>query len=250
MHLTIYAVQSIFGGVQIKTTDDFAEWFGALDDVTAESVAAAIDVVERLGSDRAAPGSGELLLWYEHPLSSDFLRPYSFAAELETWGPFREYVGRVLERLESPRFVARVMRLPLRDAETVLELVERIRRRVRPQLAWAVALRRLRQKGTLEDAADALAEIRRLYLAALGAAGFEVADVPAHSLALRELPRRSPAPGFRLLYGVDAGRDLALFVLGERLGRAFYGDSVRRAESAWKQFLGGGLPADALRLGR
>ncbi len=82
-----------------------------------------------------------------------------------------------------------------------------------------------------------------MYFAALEAAGFELTDVPAHSLALREMSRRLPAPGFRVLYGVSSERETALFVLGERLDRSFYGDSVRRAESMWKQFLDGTLRA-------
>ena len=61
--------------------------------------------------------------------------------------------------------------------------------------------------------------------------------------ALRELSRRRPGPGFRVLYGVNAERETALFVLGERLDRSFYGDSVRRAERMWKQFLEGTLRA-------
>jgi hypothetical protein len=52
-----------------------------------------------------------------------------------------------------------------------------------------------------------------------------------------------PAPAFRLLYGVHAERETALFVLGEWLDRNFYGDSVRRAERMWKSFLDGELRA-------
>ena len=82
---------------------------------------------------------------------------------------------------------------------------------------------------------NACAELRRIYFDVLAAAGFELTDLPAHSLALRELSRRLPAPGFRLLYGVDAERERSLFVLGERLDRSYYGDSVRRAERLWKR---------------
>ena len=52
-----------------------------------------------------------------------------------------------------------------------------------------------------------------------------------------------PAPAFRLLYGVDVERKTALIVLGEWLDRSFYGDSVRRAELMWKQYLEGRLTA-------
>jgi len=42
---------------------------------------------------------------------------------------------------------------------------------------------------------------------------------------------------------VHVERNIALFVLGEWLDRSFYGDSVRRAERSWKQFLDGDLRA-------
>jgi hypothetical protein len=80
-------------------------------------------------------------------------------------------------------------------------------------------------------------EIRDAYLRALAAAGFDVIDVPAHSPALREVGLRLPPPGLRLLYGIDVGRNRGLVVLGERFDRSFYGDSVRRAERLWQEFL-------------
>jgi len=55
------------------TTDEFAQWFGGLDDQAAEDVATALEIVERLGPDEAAPGSRESLLWYEHPSVSRFV---------------------------------------------------------------------------------------------------------------------------------------------------------------------------------
>ena len=61
--------------------------------------------------------------------------------------------------------------------------------------------------------------------------GFVVKDVPAHSLALREISQRVRTP-FRLLYGVHAERETALIVLGEHLDRSFYGDGVRRASGS------------------
>jgi hypothetical protein len=80
-------------------------------------------------------------------------------------------------------------------------------------------------------------EIRDAYLRALAAAGFDVVDVPAHSPALREIALRTPPPGLRLLYGVDVKRNRGLVVLGELFDRSFYGDSVRRAERVWQEFL-------------
>jgi hypothetical protein len=224
------------------TSDEFARWFSALDDQAAEDVATAIDVVERLGPSHAAPGSRESLLWYEHPLVSGVLPEGSLAHDLEAWGSFRDYARQILEKLESPRFMARVSALGGRQASEVLRLMRQIQHAADPRLRWALEL----AAGPLSSAgpvlpSDARAQVRGLYFEALAAAGFKVEDVPAHSLALRELGRRSPTFAFRLLYGVDVKRELALFVLGERLDRSYYGDSVRRAERSWQQFLEGSL---------
>jgi hypothetical protein len=229
--------------LQVLTTDEFAEWFAALDDGAAEDVATALEVIERLGHERAAPGSSELLLWYEHPSMARFEHEGSLACELDGWAAFRDYTGRVLKALESPRFMARLSRLDAKDADAVLGAVRRIKSKFDPRVRWALKLAGAAHAARHKSSEEACAEVRHLYFAALEAAGFELADVPAHSLALREISRRLPAPGFRVLYGVSAEREAALFVLGERLDRSFYGDSVRRAENIWKQFLDGTLRA-------
>jgi len=229
--------------LQILTTDEFAEWFASLADADAEDVATALEVVEKLGHERAAPGSSELLLWYERPGMPQNEKLHLLAFELDGWACFRDYTGRVLKALESPRFVARVSRLTTKNADAVFAAVAGIKRATDPRARWTSKLHHASPAPHGKTPEEACAEVRRLYFAALEAAGFETTDVPAHSLALRELSRRQPAPGFRLLYGVDAEKEMALFVLGERLDRSFYGDSVRRAESMWKQFLDGTLRA-------
>jgi hypothetical protein len=233
------------------TTDEFAQWFSALDDQAAEDVATAIDVVERLGPGQIAPGSRESLLWYEHPMVSGVLPEGSLAYDLEAWGSFRDYARQILEKLESARFMARLSALGARQAAEVLRLMREIQRAADPRLRWALKLAGAPLGGMVRVLpSDASAEVRRLYFEALAAAGFKVEDVSGHSLALRELApgrvcrsgsRRSSTFSFRLLYGVDVKRELALFVLGERLDRSYYGDSVRRAERAWQQFLEGSL---------
>lgn len=227
--------------LKLLTTDEFAAWFAALDDATAEDVATALEVVEQLGPARAAPGSRESLLWYEHPRMARFEDPFSLARDLEAWGSFRDYVKRVLDELGSARFVSRMSRLPSAQADAVFKSIKRIKRVADPRRSWALRLTGLASSRASVPPLDACAEVRRTYFAALEAAGFELADVPAHSLALRELSHRLPPPGFRLLYGVNVAQETALFVLGEGLGRSFYGDSVRRAENLWKQFLEGQL---------
>jgi hypothetical protein len=229
--------------LQLLTTDDFADWFASLSDSVAEDVATAIDVIERLGPERAAPGSRELLLWYEHPAAARFEVAGSFAHALEAWAGYRDYAERVLEQLQSHRFVSRVASLPASDGTKVLDLIGQIKRHADPRARLTLRSLGLPVEGASgeNDERDPCAELRRSYLAALALAGLEVTDVPAHSLALRELATRVPTPGFRLLYGVNVVAGVALVVLGERLDRRYYGDSVRRAERAWKRFLEGDL---------
>jgi hypothetical protein len=228
--------------LQLLTTDEFARWFEALGDRQAEDVATALEVVEQLGSTRAAPGSRESLLWYEHPDVARFQVGGSLAWDLEDWGCFRDYAIQVLAKLESPRFASRLLRLSSKEANEVLALLKQIKRAASdPRVLWRFRSNAGGDLAGRPRAEDACAEVRRLYLATLEAAGFRATDVPAHSLALRELARRLPGPPFRLLYGVHAEKETALVVLGEWLDRTFYGASVRRAESIWKQYLDGTL---------
>ena len=247
--------------LELLTTEAFSEWFSRLETDAAEDVATALEVIAELGPEQAPPGSSEALLWYEHASVSRFGVPISrlgliasrfgsiastdsLARDLEAWGAFREYVKRVLDQLESARFMRRVTHLGSTEANRVLRAIRSIRVAADPRLRWALKL--ARDQDTEAEAVrpeNACAEVRRLYFEALEAAGFAVTDVPAHSLALREFSRRTPAPAFRLLYGVNAEQRTALVVLGEWLDRNYYGDSVRRAERLWREFLQGELTA-------
>jgi hypothetical protein len=227
--------------LDLLLTDPFAAWFAALEDAAAEDVATALDVVEQLGATQAPPASREALLWYEHPTVAEFEQAGSLAWQLEEWGAFHDYAQRILAKLESPRFVARLARLGTREATQVLSLVRSVKRVVNPRMRWALRAGGLQPRLPWVTDGDPCAELRRRYLEVLAAAGFEVTDVPAYSAALRELSRRAPSPAYRLLYGVDVRRGVALFVLGEWLDRSFYGDSVRRAERMWRAYLAGDL---------
>ncbi|HSU38174.1 MAG TPA: hypothetical protein VLJ38_01370 [Polyangiaceae bacterium] len=226
--------------LELLTSEQFATWFATLEDGAAEDVATALEVIGELGPERAPPASRESLLWYEHASVAEFGLNGALPWDLEAWGAFRDYAQRVLAQLEAPRFAARLERLGTEQAACVLKTIRRIRRAVDPRLRWALEL------GGHPAAAsapvrpeNACAKVRQLYFEALEAAGFAVKDVPAHSRALRELSRRSPAPAFRVLYGVDTERKTALVVLGEWLDRSYYGDSVRRAERLWSAFMNG-----------
>jgi hypothetical protein len=254
LRLTAYALGDILTVVELLTSEDFASWFSALDERTAEDVTATLEVIAQLGPEKEAPGSSEWLTWYEHPSLSQRQLPWldqrradpRLLQSIHEWGAFHGYARRVVKHLESKAFVDRLRQLPPAAAESVREAVVAIRRTVtRRGLAMSDYRSRMKLWTRVPDAEEArelgrladVEEIREAYLAAVAAAGFDVVDVPAHSPALREIALRTPPPGLRLLYGIDVRRDRGLVVLGERFDRSFYGDSVRRAERLWQEFL-------------
>lgn len=240
--------------MELLTSEDFARWYAALDERTAEDVAATLEVIVQLGTEKEAPGSSEWLTWYEHPSLSARLRelhPHRGVdarrlQSIHDWGVFNGYARRVIKHLESRAFVERLGQLPAAAATAVRDAVTEIRRTVtRRNLMMSDYMGKTRLWTRAPTAAEAIElgrladvqEVRDAYLTALGAAGFDVVDVPAHSPALREIALRAPPPGLRLLYGIDVRRNRGLVVLGERFDRSFYGDSVRRAERLWQEFL-------------
>lgn len=233
-----YALDCIFieshsdAVLELLVSDEFAGWFAGLDQATAEDVATALEIIERLGPRQPAPGSSEWLLWYEHRLAPEY------SLVMSQWAVFRDEVRAMIEHLESPRFATRLRGLGPHDAATVATAMKKIK-------SFSGAGRRVLATGTSPPAGHGglLAEIRQWYRAALEAVGLEPVPLPVHSSALRELDLRARAPGVRLLYGVDTERDVAVVVLGEWLDHDFYGDSVRLAERLWRQFLQGHLPA-------
>jgi hypothetical protein len=242
--------------LELLTTDGFAAWFAGLAAGPAEDVASTLEVIVQLGTRAEMPDSSEWLLWYEHASVSQ--RPFPglsgrLAPEIvkfsHDWGHFNGYVRRVVKHLESTQFISRLARLSPADAAAVAGAVKRIRRLATTRL---LSLSDLQTRGRLSplrspspSTAAALArvvdvsEVRECYFAALVAAGIDVVDVPPQTAALREITLRSTPPGLRLLYGIDEPKARGLVVLGEWLDRSFYGDSVRRAEALWAQFLEG-----------
>jgi len=214
--------------LEILTTDEFAHCFAAREDGAAEEVATALEMVEKLGPKSGAPGSSEWLLWYEHPGAPEI-------ALVDDWAAFHTSAKEVVARLETPGFAAKLRGLPSEEAGRVMLALDVLR------MASAVRRRGLAMVAAStwsgESAGDPYAALRRAYRTVAAATGLAIDDLPVHSSALRELTLRSPASRLRLLYGVDAQREVALVVLGERLDRSFYGDSVRRAEVVWRQFL-------------
>jgi hypothetical protein len=246
----------------LRTSEEFARWFAGLDQATAEDVAATLEVIVQLAPERDPPASTEWLTWYEHASVSGRLPNLALYQRLDApvnaivarfvreWGAFNGYVRRAIKHLESPAFVARMKQLDEGRAAAVSDALLRIRRaRTKRVLAVSDSYRVLqpypvrpatpRQEAALFALVD-VEEIRDAYYAALAAAGFDVAELPAEGPALREIGLRTPPPGVRLLYGIDPAKRRGLVVLGERFDRSFYGDSVRLAEQRWREFLEGG----------
>jgi hypothetical protein len=244
--------------LELLTTDAFATWFSALPAGPAEDVAATLEVIVQLGTRTEAPGSSEMLLWYEHPLLSQRRvpglmdprpLPPQFVKFTQDWGQLLDYTKRVIKHLESKAFVARLGSLSESDAAAVAEGVKRIRRLT---TARGLAMSEYQSKQMLKhlhsptaSSTEALArltdvaELREAYFAVLAAAGFEIADVQQHTAALREISLRTAPPGLRILYGIDEPKNRGLVVVGEWLDRSFYGDTVRHAEAVWREFLEG-----------
>src|SRR6188508_2847788 len=106
--------------LEIRTTDEFAAWFDALDDGAAEDVATALELVEKLGPERVAPGSSEWLLWYEHPDAPELV-------VLDDWAEFRDVAKEMVEQLESPAFAHKLRVLPREDARRVMLAIETVK---------------------------------------------------------------------------------------------------------------------------
>jgi len=214
--------------LEIVTTDEFAAWFAALEDGAAEDVATALQMVEESGPRRAAPGSSEWLLWYEHPDAPEIVL-------VDDWAAFHDSAKRVVARLESPGFAAKLRALPSEEAGRVMIALDVLRTASGARRRGLAMVAASAWSGGMTG--DPYAALRRAYHTVAAASGLTIGDLPVDSSALREITLRSPAARLRVLYGVDARREVALVVLGERLDRAFYGDSVRRAERVWRRFL-------------
>lgn len=232
----------------VLTTDSFADWFSALEEDAAEDVATTIELIERSEPTTVAAGSRESLLWYEYTdgleEASTLMGPLRlFGGHIEEWCAYLDYARRVVRALEGKRFRARLASLGSTDATKVLAIVKEIERLTGPRLRISVISGSAAALSAQED-------LRRLYFEALAIAGIDVSDPLADPRALREVARRNAREPYRLLYGVDVSRGAALFVLGESLDRRFYGDSVRRAERSWRDYLTGSLATTVPHQGR
>ncbi|HET6331972.1 MAG TPA: hypothetical protein VFG30_02110 [Polyangiales bacterium] len=208
----------------LLTTDDFAAWFRGLSDEDAEDVAVALGLIEALGPTRMAPGSTELLLWYQSP-AADRLR-VRFAEE---FGQFTSGMRRIVRHLESESVAQRLAEVSSDRARTAHDAIRMLLLRARFSHFYSAKD---------EKITSAVFRHYRTLLEALDLE--EPKDEEPAQPALRQIDIAKRTPGMRVLYGVDAAHERVLLVLGESLDGCAYGPSVRKALSIWQEFLRGG----------
>src|SRR5207302_7375143 len=111
--------------------------YAALDDAAAEDVAATLEVITQLGTEKEAPGSSEWLTWYEHPSLAAILGESALAPAttpdptllrlVHEWGAFHGYAKRVVKHLESSSFARRLGQLDAVAAAAVSVSLARIK---------------------------------------------------------------------------------------------------------------------------
>lgn len=211
----------------LLTTDEFADWFAALDDASAEEVATGLELVRELGPERAPPQSRDLLLWYQ----ADPLRragPRWLEGDFLT---FAQNVRAIVEHLESELVRRKLANVPIEAQHRVSTALAAIRVLAQPRRIWATLQH--------EGADEALGKLKQHYASILQVIGVPAARRAAYGNELHELNFPSCQPALRVLYGVDAANAHALLVLGESLDRRAFGPSVRRALQVWNAYLSG-----------
>jgi hypothetical protein len=213
--------------LELFTTDEFASWFGGLDDRDAEEVAGAIEVLALRAEDRSSEAGSPLLLWYENPQAPDA----QWVRSLDDYAEFFAYAQALIRCLDSPSVKARQQRLSGLDARRF----DAARATVQ---ACASPLTALRMHARTYAGRSIMTELRRAYADMVAVLGADLAW-PKFEAGLRELQLCERSPRIRILYGVDHAKERGLLVLGERLEGSFYGESVRRALRAWERFSAG-----------
>lgn len=221
----------------IRLEPEFSSWFETLSAYDAEEVAAALDLVARLGiSD--PPQVSRALLWFDStdgaPVWDDTLEfVVSKAAEelrsVVAWQ--RELLG----ALDSPPFRDRVARLSTAASVEVLAKVAHLRTEIR---AWQqeVLLQAGSGRPSVGTYAARRAEVTRAFASVFELLGLSPERFTTLVNGLRELTVASTNPKFRILLGLDVEARRLVALLGEPLSRRYYGDSVRRAEARWASY--------------
>jgi hypothetical protein len=220
---------------EITVTKEFESWFKSLEPSDAEQVATALEVVESAGPALDPVKASPFLLWYDGvtgtSLSNEWTeRLVRLRETAESARQLAAWQKEVVRSLESPAFLSRLAKLDRAAADRTFSAIERVKDRIR---ANKLRIQFLSNPQASLPSADS---VKRGLSEVLALAGVEPSDVVDASSGLREMTITEPSPQIRIIYGIDVPRKCVLAILGERLNRSFYGDSVRFAERKWREY--------------
>jgi hypothetical protein len=229
---------------EILVEPEFNAWFEALPDPFAEEVTAALELTASAGPALAPERLNRLLLWYDGTGSGTQLvdlagEPLALrAASGRAVGIYLGWHHDVVQCLESETLRQRLGRLPDAAGAHALLLVERLQR----------LLRAARFSSSHAPRGDSSWEpLRATFAELLALLGLSAAEALGTESGLRELAICNVRPELRVLVGLDHANRRLLAILGETLDRAYYGDSVKRAERRWRSYLERQLAASEAR---
>ncbi|MGC4087895.1 MAG: hypothetical protein QM756_08360 [Polyangiaceae bacterium] len=245
---------------EIIVDDAFARWFEGLAPAEAELVAAELELVAAAGPRVDPRKQSRLLLWFDDmpaPLVAqlEFSTVSSARLWLERYRELLDWQVEALRYLEMPEFSEALCRLDTPAAERALRSVEELRRSVqatRQAFLSALCQSPVAAKAPLAPERAMELRVERVkggLSQALADVGLDLDELANRELGLREMTLGEGELRLRVLYALDPKRKRLLALLGERLDRTYYGDSVRFAERRFREyrareFLGALAPAE------
>jgi hypothetical protein len=225
---------------QVVPEPEFEAWYQALPEPLAEEVATAIDLAASFSGALSPDRLSRLLLWFDGSGSAEpgVTQPYGSALAGLPLARTQSYLvwhQEVLLSLESVAFKRRLEQLDPNQAASALKLVERLKRRLHAARLsgnfspWQPA------RGA--EAGPDPAGVRGAFVDLLQLMGLEQSALLGSGSGLRELCIDNVKPKLRVLFGLDFPARRLLAILGETLDRRYYGDSVKRAEMRWQEYL-------------
>jgi hypothetical protein len=211
---------------EVTVTDEFARWFGALDEPAAVRVASVLEVVEAAGPALGPDRASDMLLFYDGTgggLSSLFAVVADWCQDLVL------HRREALRCLESETFRTRLRDVDSKTADKALAAIGRLQ-------SWLVTSRGLPAPTLSTVLWPNPASARTALLEAIRLVGLDPADLSDTSGGLREVTIRDCEPRLHVIYGIDVPNRRVVVLLGEALDRAYYGDSVRWAEERWREY--------------
>jgi hypothetical protein len=247
---------------EITIGDEFARWFEALDANAAEQVAGALEVVAATGPAFDPVKQSQSLLWFDDtgnemgsaPLASELAELESYRLSPD-YGDLLSWHREVVRFLDGPRFKEALDQLDGATAAEAVQGVRRVRENLRaawmsfvseaPRLAGG-ALRSSRAAAAERRSPRAARSVKSALDHVLALVGLGLGALGDRESGLRELTVASATPALRVLYGLDVPGQRLVALIGDALTRAYYGDSVRRAEQRWSEYLARGQVEERL----